>query len=94
MKTIALVYLLIIPLLAMGDHPGMSPSIQEVKNQNASRFLSMPGVVSVGIGLADNGQEAIIVGLDGPRPATAAQIPATLEGYVVQVNIIGSIQTQ
>lgn len=94
MKAIAIAYLLTIPLLAMGDHPGMPPSIQEVKKQHESKFLSMPGVVSVGIGLGSNGEKAIIVGLEQQNRATAAKIPATLEGYPVKVQIIGPIKTQ
>jgi hypothetical protein len=54
----------------------------------------MPGVVSVGIGLDPNGNQAIIVGLDGPRPETAAKIPAMLEDYPVEVQIIGPIKAQ
>ncbi len=94
MRTIAMVIILIIPLLALGDDLGMSPSIQEVKKQHEARFLDMPGVVSVGIGLAPDGNEAIIVGLDGPNPETEAKIPATLEGFPVRVQTIGSIRAQ
>lgn len=94
MKAIAIAYLLTIPLLAMGDHPGMSPSIQEVKKQHESKLLRMPGVVSVGIGLGSNGKETIVVGLSGSNRATEAKIPAKLDGFPVQVNIVGPIKTQ
>jgi hypothetical protein len=94
MRTLVLVIVLIIPLLAIGDDLDMSSSIQEVKKQHAARFLDMPGVVSVGIGLDPNGNQAIIVGLDGLRPETAAQIPAMLEDYPVVVQIIGTIKAQ
>lgn len=94
MNTIALVVLLMLPLLAMGDHPGMSPSIEQVKSQHESKFLSLPGVVSIGIGLTPDGKQTIIVGLDRPNPDTEAKIPATLKGFPVQVQIIGPIQAQ
>ena len=94
MRTISLSIVLITPLLALGDDPNMSASIQEVKTQHETLFLDMPGVVSVGIGLDPNGQQAIIVGLDGPRPETAAKIPATLEGFPVEIQIVGSIKAQ
>lgn len=94
MKAVALVYLFIVPLLAMGDHPEMAASIQEVKKQHEAKFLSLPNVVAVGIGLGRDGKETIIVGLDKPNPETEAQIPAILEGYPVQVKIMGPIRIQ
>ena len=94
MRTIVLSIVLIIPLLALGDDPEMSASIQEVKKQHETSLLDMPGVVSVGIGLDPNGQQAIIVGMDGPRPETAAKLPARLEGFPVVIQIVGSIKAQ
>ncbi len=94
MKTIVLSIVLIIPLLALGDEPDMSSSIQEVKKQHEAVFLDMPGVVSVGIGLDPNGHQAIIVGLDGSHPETRAKIPAMLEDFPVVIQIVGPIKAQ
>ena len=94
MKTIALSIVLIMPLIALGDEPDMSSSIQEVKKQHEALFLDMPGVVSVGIGLDPNGNQAIIVGLDGSHPETKAKIPAMLEDFPVVIQIIGPIKAQ
>ena len=94
MKTIALSIVLIIPLIALGDEPDMSSSIQEVKKQHEALFLDMPGVVSVGIGLDPNGNQAIIVGLDGSHPETKAKIPAMLEDFPVVIQIVGPIKAQ
>jgi len=94
MKTIVAVILLIIPLTALGDDLDMPSSIEEVKKQHEARFLNMPGVVSVGLGLDPDGNQAIIVGLDGPRPETAAKIPAVLEDFAVVIQIIGPVKAQ
>ena len=72
----------------------MAPSIQEVKKQHEERLLGLPGVVSVGIGLDQNGQSAIIIGLDGSHPDIEAQLPNNLEGYTVVLKDVGSIKTQ
>jgi hypothetical protein len=88
------IIVLIIPLLALGDDLDMPSSIQEVKKQHEARFLDMPGVVSVGIGLDPNGNQAIILGLDGPRPETEAKIPAMLGAFPVVIQIIGPIKAQ
>ena len=94
MRTIALAIVLITPWLALGDDLGMSPSIQEVKKQHDARFLDMPGVVSVGIGLDPNGNQAIIVGMDASNPETEADIPEMVEGIPVIIEIIGSLKAQ
>lgn len=70
----------------------MPPSIQEVKKKHEARLLAMPGVVSVGIGRDEDGNPAIIVGLDGPRPETVAQLPQFLEDCLVLTQIIGTIK--
>ena len=94
MRVVTLLTVLLIPLAAQGDDLGMSPSIQEVKKQHEAQFLKMAGVVSVGIGLDPDGHQAIIVGLDGSHPETEANMPQTVEGFPVVVQIIGSIRAQ
>jgi hypothetical protein len=93
-RPIALVIVLITPWLALGDDSGMSASIQEVKKQHEARFLDLPGVVSVGIGLDPNSNPAIIVGLDAPDPEIEAKIPKVIAGFPVIVQIIGSLKAQ
>jgi hypothetical protein len=72
----------------------MHPSIREVKKIHESRLLSLPGVVSVGIGLDKKGRSAIIIGMDSPNPETETKLPAELDGYPVVVRITGPIKTQ
>lgn len=71
----------------------MRPTIKQVKARHARRFLELPGVVSVGIGL-HAGHPAIVIGLDRPRPETQAQVPTELEGYPVRVEFIGTVKAQ
>jgi hypothetical protein len=70
----------------------MSPSIQEIKEKHAGRFLAMPGVVSVGIGRDPDGKPVIIVGLDGLHPQTQTKLPEILDSYPVHVEIIGPVK--
>lgn len=72
----------------------MSPSIQEVKAKHEDRLMALPGVVSVGIGKDKEGNPVIMIGMDGPRPETEAQLPDSLEGYPVLVRIIGPVKAQ
>lgn len=69
-------------------------SIHEVKAKHTDRLLTLPGVVSVGVGKDTNGNPAIIVGLDQAQPETEAQIPETLESFPVVIQIVGKITAQ
>jgi hypothetical protein len=72
----------------------MASSIQDVKARHARDLLTVPGVVSVGIGLDAQSREVIVIGLDRPRPETQADLPTQLEGYPVRVEIIGAVKAQ
>ncbi|MEJ2101237.1 MAG: hypothetical protein P8X68_14855 [Desulfobacterales bacterium] len=94
MRAIVLILVIIIPLQAMGDDLSMPTTIQEVKHQHEAEFFKLAGVVSVGIGLDSNGDQAIIVGLERSDPETESKIPASVEGYPVVVKIVGAIKAQ
>jgi len=68
---------------------GGQAAIREVKARHEDRLLSLPGVVSVGIGRAAGGNMEIVVGLDRHRPVTEREVPAELEGFPVRVEVIG-----
>ena len=92
-----LVYLVIftfgiLSLIISCEDRTMSPTIQEVKDKHVNRILSLPGVVSVGVGRNPDGEPAIIVGLDSTSMDTARQLPKVLDGYPVIVQIIGTIE--
>jgi hypothetical protein len=70
----------------------MSPSIEEVKKKYTQTLLAKPGVISVGIGKDPDGIPVIIVGLERPQPETQKKLPKTLEGYPLQIEIIGKIK--
>ena len=94
MKYFVIIILLFLPALVMCGENQMESSIQEVKKQHEQRLLGLPGVVSVGIGLDQNSQPAIIIGLDGSNPEIEAQLPTTLEGYPVILKNVGPIKAQ
>ncbi len=72
----------------------MQTSIQDVKAQHEAELMAMNGVVSVGIGLDDDGNEVIVVGIDADRPSIRAQVPRTVEGYPVRVEVVGRLRAQ
>lgn len=73
---------------------GCNMSVSEVKARHEQSLLAIPGVVSVGIGLAAEGEQAIIVGIVEDDVALTEQLPKTLEGYPVIVRPIGTIKAQ
>jgi len=72
----------------------MTPSIQDVKKKQEARLMSLPGVVSVGIGRDPQGNPAVIVGMDSLRAETQAQIPTQLDGYPLLIQIVGPLKAQ
>ncbi len=72
----------------------MQTSIQDVKAQHEAELMAMPGVVSVGIGLDDQGNHVIVVGVDQDRPEIRAQVPKTVDGYPVRVEVVGKMKAQ
>jgi hypothetical protein len=70
----------------------MPSSINDVKARHEAALLRLPDVVSVGIGLDENSNPAIIVGLKRPNPETESQLPTQLQGYTVLVRIVGEIR--
>ena len=90
---------LLVPLLFMaalllrGDDRMTSP-IQDVKKKHEARLMSFPGVVSVGIGRDPQGNPAVIVGMDSPRPETQVRIPPQLDGYPLLIQIVGRLKAQ
>ena len=72
----------------------MANEIYAVKQQNEARLMSLPGVVSVGIGQDPNGEPAIVVGLEAAAPATVQQVPEKISGYPVIIQTVGPIKAQ
>ena len=72
----------------------MQANIEEVKNRHEAQLLSMPGVVSVGIGLDDNKQAVIVVGITADNEELKARLPQQLEGHRVSVEVIGKVRAQ
>ena len=89
-----LIILLVLPAIAMSEDSKMPKSIKDVKTQHEERLLQLPGVVMVGIGQDENGNPAIIVGLERPDPETESQLPTRLEDYPVVVRIVGRVKAQ
>lgn len=80
--------------MSCGGDDMADDEIRAVKVRHERALLQLPGVVSVGIGLSEEGRQAIIVGLDGPRPETRAQLPAELDGYPLELREIGTPRAQ
>lgn len=68
-------------------------TIVAAKQQLESRVMTMPGVVSVGVGRADDGAEVIVVGVDGTRPDIEREIPKTVSGFAVETRRIGPLRS-
>jgi len=72
----------------------VTESIQQVKNKHENQLMTMPGVVSVGIGQGDSGQSVIVIGVESQAKLDKLTLPVKLDGYPVNVQIMGTIRAQ
>ena len=68
-------------------------TIEEVKRKHERQLLSLPGIVSVGIGLNKQNVKVISIGI-GTAESRPDSIPSKIEGYEVVVQITGVIRAQ
>jgi len=74
--------------------PARSACVQRALAHAVAAFMGAPGVVSVGLGLAPDGREAIVVGL-APQPADAAtRLPDEFEGLPVLAEEVGEYSAE
>lgn len=97
MRTTRAVTALAVIMLTMtpacgGETDMQASSIQAVKKSHEAELLSVPGVVSVGIGRDDEGRAVIVVGLDRERPEARQQLPGRLDGYDVRAEVVGKVK--
>jgi hypothetical protein len=81
-------------ILCACEDKTMTDDIYNVKRQNEAKLMSLPGVVSVGIGQDHNGKPAIVVGLTTATPATERQVPDRISGFPVIIETVGTIKAQ
>jgi hypothetical protein len=80
--------------LTGGAGGDVADNIKQVKAEHEQQLLDLPGVVSIGIGLDSNGNQAIIVGLEKADSQITQKIPTELDGYAVIVRQVGTIEAQ
>lgn len=83
--------LLLASTCAATEDSDMSNSISDVKARHEARLLAIPKVVSVGIGQDNNAKPVIIIGVERPGPQS---LPEELDGYPVEIRMLGPIQAQ
>ena len=72
----------------------MTESIQTVKHRHTDKLMAIKGVMAVGIGLAADGRQAIIVTVEAGNEQAARQLPSSLEGYPLIIQYSGKIHSQ
>ena len=72
----------------------MAVSIQETKARHTDALMARPGVISVGVGLDEKGEECIVVGLDRDDVKIRQALPEELDGYEVRVQVVGKIKAK
>jgi hypothetical protein len=69
-------------------------TIEAVKAASEQSLMAIPGVMGVGIGLNGDRQPCIKVYVDRQSASAVNQIPKTIEGYSVEVEVRGTFRAQ
>jgi hypothetical protein len=65
-------------------------AIEEVLERHEERLMALSGVA--GVGIAERaGRPVILVMLDRPAPELRGRLPAQLEGFAVETEVVGEI---
>jgi len=73
------------------DSTHMNASITDVLARHTEDLMSIPGVVGTGQGVQDD-KPCIIVFVEEKTDSLAQEIPSTLEGWPVRVDVVGEIR--
>lgn len=68
--------------------------IRTIKKRFEREWLSMAGVVGVGIGITARQTPGIIISVQQDTPAIRAAFPAEVEGVPIEVRPVGDIKAQ
>jgi hypothetical protein len=75
-----------------GETAVPSKTIQEVLKEHTKTLMDIPGVVGVGQGLTDDDRDCIKVFVASMTPEVKQQVPKTLNGYPVQIEVTGEFK--
>ncbi|MGM3307992.1 hypothetical protein ACSQ6I_18790 [Anabaena sp. WFMT] len=79
--------------LFLSSSLSISRTIEQIKERYESDLLNIDGVVGLGISECDN-KPCIKVYLENESPNLKQQIPEQLDGFKVDAQVTGAIQTQ
>ncbi len=68
--------------------------VQRTLAHASATFMGAPGVVSVGLGLAPDGREAIVIGLAAQPVDAARRLPEEFEGLPVLAEEVGEYSAE
>lgn len=66
--------------------------IREIKKRVEKDWLSIPGVLAIGIGKTEKGQAGIIVSVNELSLEIQTSLPTEVEGIPVEIKVTGPIQ--
>jgi hypothetical protein len=76
------------------DRNTVEKSVKVIKAQHESRLMEMPGVVSVGVGQDEEGNQVIVIGIESEAHLDELTLPEELEGFPVKYQVIGTIRAK
>ena len=78
---------------AVNEGAGPRASIREVMEAHRDEWMSRPGVTGMGLGRCD-GEPCIVLYLLRRTEALASELPDTVEGYPVRLEVTGGFEAR
>ena len=66
-------------------------TIEQVLDAHTSILMDIPGVVGVGQSEAEDGRDCILVMVAHETPELSAQIPSSLDGFPIVIEVTGDL---
>ena len=66
--------------------------IKKIKHNNEHFWRSLPGVVSIGIGLVNTKDPGIIIGVKNKKSSLINEIPSDIEGVPIEIKVVNELK--
>lgn len=76
------------------DVKNMEKLIRDIKAKNEDLLMTIPGIVSVGVGRDDAGNPALVIGVEAEEYCERVVLPEELQSCPIKFMVVGTIKAR